>query len=215
MNQIPNSEVRLDISDFLVHYTKGTEAVAAFRNIVDGGAITGGRGHIKGGYQCVCFTESPVHAIRDILLRRSKCELKYEPFGIAVSKPWLFEQGGRPVIYQAEDEFAALPENLRWRHVTYDPVRRPPADFTWEREWRIKTDSLSINPRDACLIVPSVDALREVCIEHNFPANVQPALYSWLDDCFVLEALFKSGKWATLLLSNPDCGWSGIDVDLD
>jgi hypothetical protein len=215
MNQIPNSKFRLDISDYLVHYTKGVEAIKAFKSIVDGGAITGGTGYIKGGYRCVCFTESPVHAIRDILLRRSECEVKYEPFGIAVSKAWLFEQGGRPVIYQPDDEFESLPDTLRWRHVSYNPNRNPPADFTWEREWRIKTDSLEITPDIACLVVPSVDELRLVCSQHQLTENVPQALYSWLEDCFVLEADFKSGRWATLLLSNPESGWSGIDVDLD
>lgn len=215
MSMAPNSTHRLDISNYLIHFTKGPKALDAFKNIVDGSCLHGGTGFIRGGYQCVCFTEAPLHAVRDILLRRSTSQVKYRPFGVAVKKTWLFEREGRPVIYQPEEEFDSLPENIRWRHMTYDPRGPNPVDFSWEREWRVKTGSLPIHPDDVVLVVDSVDSLRQVCLEHRFTGRMPPDIYDHLEDIFALDATFTSGVWHTLLLSNPECGWSGLDVDLD
>jgi hypothetical protein len=71
-----------------------------------------------------------------------------------VSKSWLFAKGARPVIYQPESDYDLLPEQLQYRHVRFD---EPGAekDFTFEREWRISTESLILNPTECTLIVPS------------------------------------------------------------
>jgi hypothetical protein len=206
---------RLDTSDYLVHFTKGVNAQRDFASIASGAKLRGGTGYIKGNYRCVCFTEAPLHALQDILLRPTGHNFKYKAYGIIVKKAWLFQQGGRPVIYQAEPEYDSLPESHRWRHVRYEPAASPPVDFTWEREWRIKTDELNIDPESALLVVPGVDELREVCEEHTFSGNVPMDLVSGLKDDFVLDAEFNGRTWITILLSNPSCGWSGLDVDLD
>ena len=86
---------------------------------------------------------------------------------IRAMKEWLFAQGGRNVIYQRKSECDNLPEELFWRHVTYDPLARPPIDFTWEREWRVKIDVLEITPKNALLVVRGVDELRQICQEHS------------------------------------------------
>jgi len=72
-----------------------------------------------------------------------------------VSKSWLFQQGGRPVIYQANDEYDLLPEKLKFRHVRYEPSKG--IDHTWEREWRIRTEELHLDPNSTTLVVPSRD----------------------------------------------------------
>lgn len=41
------------------------------------------------------------------------------------------------------------------RHVTYDPVKEDSIDFTWEREWRIKTENLKINEENSTIVVPT------------------------------------------------------------
>lgn len=58
------------------------------------------------------------------------------------------------MIYQGEDEFDALPESHRWRHVRYEPDRDPPIVFTWEREWRIRTEALVLPLGVARLVLP-------------------------------------------------------------
>src|SRR5215472_3902451 len=103
---------RQDISEFLVHFTKGTDHEEAFTNlrkIIESRKLIAGSGYIKGNYRCVCFSEAPLANLADGLVNENYYS-RYSPFGIVVSKAWLFNRGGRPVIYQPESEFNALPE---------------------------------------------------------------------------------------------------------
>jgi hypothetical protein len=79
------------------------------------------------------------------------------PFGVMVSKQWLFAKGGRPVIYQPSGELDLLPESLRWRHKDFNEPGNPKNDYTWEREWRIEIDALKLEPKECTLIVPDRD----------------------------------------------------------
>lgn len=147
---------REDISTYLVHFIKGDDYEEAFRtltSIVRGSQLLGGTGFIKGSYRCVCFSEAPIKTLGQMLMKPSIHGVKYKPFGIIVEKKWLFEQGGRPVIYETDSEYTNLVEELRWRHVRYEQHLDPPIDFSWEREWRIRVDSLYIDPDVAWLVV--------------------------------------------------------------
>jgi len=141
---------RDDISKNLVHWTKGLtydDAFSILRQIVFEGRLLGGTGFIRDGSRCVCFTEAPEAQFHRVLGR-------YKPFGIRVSKAWLFAQGGRPVIYQSHEEYELLQPEVRWRHVRYEPNQTPPIDFSWEREWRIQTPELAISPEHVVIILP-------------------------------------------------------------
>lgn len=59
---------RIDISEFLVHFTKGDDAANNFQAILNGAKLLGGTGYIKGRHRCVCFTEAPLHALQAITL---------------------------------------------------------------------------------------------------------------------------------------------------
>ena len=84
-----------------------------------------------------------------------------------VSKEWLYSQGGRPVVYQAESEFENLSEDVRYRHVRYEPQYN--IDWTWEREWRIKTNEIVLDPGQTTLIVPNRSWITRLKEEHyNF-----------------------------------------------
>ncbi|KGP01108.1 hypothetical protein JT27_15025 [Alcaligenes faecalis] len=120
--------------------------------------LLAGTGMIKGGYKCVCFTESPINAFH-------KIKGKYKPFGFAFTKSLMYSLGARPVIYQNELEYFDLPESLQWRHVRFDLVGPPIVDFTWEREWRLLADLVKLNPQDVRIILPSGD-WREKLIDH-------------------------------------------------
>ncbi|WP_337175105.1 hypothetical protein [Paludisphaera sp.] len=76
-------------------------------------------------------------------------------------------------------------------------------------------DELVITPREAWLVVPSVDALREVSQSHTEAKHIPLELLDHLEDIYVLDASFNGRIWTTILLSNPPEGWSGVDVDLD
>lgn len=148
--------IRDDLSNKLVHLTRGEsdqEAAGKFSSILEGKRLQGGTGDIKGRYRCVCFSEAPIQKLASILSARSEHGMRYKPFGIMVSKQWLFEKGGRPVIYQPDKEYELLPNELRYRHVRFEPNRG--VDFTWEREWRIRVDALDLEPPSTTIVVPN------------------------------------------------------------
>ena len=148
--------IRDDLSDKLVHLTRGdTDQIAAdaFQSILQEKRLRGGIGDIKGQYCCVCFSEAPVSKLGSILSTPAAHGVRYKSFGIMVSKRWLFEKGGRPVIYQPKNEFDLLPEVLRYRHVTFEPDKN--IDFTWEREWRIRIEELELDPSHTTVVVPN------------------------------------------------------------
>lgn len=148
--------IRGDLSNRIIHLTKGNsldEASANFFKIISEGKLIGGTGYIRGNYICVCFSEAPISVLSQVLSNPSIHGMRYAPLGVMVPKRWLFEKGGRPVIYQAEAEFELLPEELRYRHVRYEPHRD--VDHTWEREWRILTPELSLDPENVTFVVPT------------------------------------------------------------
>ena len=147
--------IRDDISDRLIHLIRGDtdeDAADTFLKILKQRCLRGGIGYIKGKYECVCFSESPISQLSRILANPSPHGMYYKPFGIMVSKDWLFERGGRPVIYQPDSEFELLKKSQEYRHVRYEPGS---VDFTWEREWRIQTRKLSLKPEQTTMVVPT------------------------------------------------------------
>ncbi|MFH1560824.1 MAG: hypothetical protein ABID84_05385 [Chloroflexota bacterium] len=147
--------IRDDVSSRLIHLTRGEPekvAAEAFLSIVKERKIRGGTECIKGGYRCVCFSEAPLSKLTQILANPAASGMRYKPFGVMVEKEWLFKRGGRPVIYQPDAEYSLLHETQRFRHVRYEPSS---VDFTWEREWRIRTDELELDPSVTTLVVPN------------------------------------------------------------
>ena len=153
---------RSDLSNELIHWIKGDSDEEAFEvllKIAQERRLLGGNGYIRDGYVCVCFTEAPETMFHEITGR-------YRPFGIRVSKRWVNSEGGRPVIYQCDSEYDQLNECNKWRHVRYEPNSDPPIDFTWEREWRIRTQELNLLPGEARIIVPDEDWADILVAEH-------------------------------------------------
>jgi len=137
--------MRPDLTDNLIHFIRGEtdeEAFEKLTQILDERLLRGGIDHIKGKYQCVCFSELSLALLRHGFVNK-RGKGRYSKFGIMLPKTWLFELGGRPVIYQPDAEFDDLPESHRWRHVRFDPCNG--VGFTWEREWRIQIDELSFD----------------------------------------------------------------------
>ncbi|MBN1254682.1 MAG: hypothetical protein JXA50_05350 [Deltaproteobacteria bacterium] len=158
---------RDDLSSKLIHFTKGDqkEAVANIRSILNQSKLVGGSGFIKGGYRCVCFTESPIGKFPHLFSDENPVKFPYAPLGIMVDKTWLWERGGRPVIYQSDEEYNLLHEQQRWRHKIYDPLVG--IDFTWEREWRIKVDELDLDPSKTTVIVPKRLYIEQIKTTHS------------------------------------------------
>jgi len=184
--------IRDDLSDKLIHLTRGgsdQEAADAFLSIINERALKGGCGNIKGGFRCVCFSEAPVSKLGHILAAPTAHRMRYRPFGIMVSKQWLFNLGGRPVIYQTDAEYAHLVNENQYRHVRYDPISG--VDFTWEREWRIHTDALALESQHATVVVPNrlwaewfyarhmASISRRAIVTHGFIGPATVARFPW------------------------------------
>jgi hypothetical protein len=178
--------VRRDIGNLLFHFTRAPEsdrivvhlprggslhmpgtASAVLRKILMDGYLLGSSGWTY-GFETICFTEAPIQEFNSVFslveIAASRDERpRYEPYGIAVPKDFLFGQGGRPVIYDHPDVLDGLPEDMKYRFVPYDPASD--LDFTWEREWRIRTDRLQLDPKQTLVVVPTAEEAFEFAYE--------------------------------------------------
>ncbi|MFA5056039.1 MAG: hypothetical protein WC562_07715 [Dehalococcoidia bacterium] len=196
---------RNDISDKLIHFTGPQDdwdrAYSQLKSIIGDRFIRGGNGMIRSGDRCVCFTEAPLLSLLDGFVNESNYS-RYSPFGIMVDKAWLFERGGRPVIYQSESEYAALPEQLQWRHVRYEPTGITPIDFTWEREWRIKCERLVFWPNEVGIVVPSRDWANALVLDHEREQDDEVEMYSLIMNESLAELYREDFPWRIYILGN-------------
>ncbi len=196
------SAIRGDLSNHLIHLTKRQPDIDeknVFESIVNERRLRGSDTDIRGGYKCVCFSEAPIHVIARSLIGEDKKEFRYAPYGVMVSKNWLFSKGGRPVLYQPEAEYYLLNEESRYKHVKYDPING--TDYSWEREWRIKIDELPLDPKETTLIVPTRETI------DNF-INIHTQKNSHLTDILGIPVNSQL-EWHFIALS--DLGLVGIE----
>ncbi len=91
--------IRNDISNYLVHFTKGINNDKAFKNLMSilfNMTLKGNNGMIKGKITVFVFLEAPLSSIRNGIANKYYYS-KYLPFGIIGTKKWIFNQGGRSV----------------------------------------------------------------------------------------------------------------------
>jgi len=189
---------RPDISLNLVHFTSGStweEAFKRLQKIIRERRILGSIGKRKGGYRCVSFSEAPLVSIEEGLKNLDDYS-RYSPFGIMVTKQWLFTKGGRPVIYQPDSEYRALPETHRWRHVLYE-IRDgfQFSDFTWEREWRIPCEHLEFDHTTAQLVVPDSSWASRLVREHEDDQDYTVRHYSLIMEASLAQYYWDPFQW--------------------
>jgi hypothetical protein len=190
--------IRDDLSNKLIHFTRGQTRQAAaetFLKILEEKKLRGGDGEIKGKWKCVCFTEAPISKLAAILANPVAHGSRYEPYGFMIDKTWLFKKGGRPVIYQSDSEYELLPDSFKYRHVRYEPDNL--IDFTWEREWRIHTDAVDLDPKHVTLIVPErliKDGLIDIRLEDIYHEHQDPNK--------ILEKISTPYPWHFMVLSD-------------
>jgi hypothetical protein len=148
--------IRDDLSSRHVHLTKGTpdEAAASFCSILKDKKLRDFKGQEEDGCHRICFSEAPLSKLGQ-LIASAHSGFTYQYFGITLEKQWLFERGGRPVVYQPARERDLLHASARYRHVTYDPADPGQRDVTFEREWRIPVAELPLDPVAMTLVVPT------------------------------------------------------------
>lgn len=187
---------RIDHSSNLIHFTKVFESgiidyeksYTLFKEILKSRILKGGKGMILGQHKCVCFTEAPVNCLSINKSLNPKYFNRYAPFGFQFSKKTIFENDGRPVIYSKREEYEREKNNpnINWRYVTYDFEQK--IDFTWEREWRIKTENFNFNKYDVKLIFPNMKWIKRFRTEHE--EEYHKSLDDACEECFcVREAI--------------------------
>lgn len=163
---------RIDLSDYLIHFTKpsgGSNAPQVFSNIIMDRELIPSSGKILGEHKCICFTEAPIPVL---IHGKASYFNRYSPFGFMFSKSYIFELGGRPVIYSSKDDYNKLHDDFKYKHVTYDPTVKN-QDFSWEREWRLKEESLSISEETVVLVLPNELALGHVLEILNYEITMK------------------------------------------
>lgn len=140
---------REDISDYVFHFTKGHDALSNLKSILSQGKL------IRGEKDPICFTAAPLYCLPKLFQLFSKYkDPMYAAYGIGFKKDYLFQKGGRPVIYGLEQEKQLLDKSIQWRFVKYEPNKE---DFTWLREWRIEQAELVFQNED-CIVITTTDA---------------------------------------------------------
>jgi len=153
MSGLPDKikEVRKDLSDRVWHFTnRSGSPFETLRSIVNSRKVSGSTDKFC-THRSACFTETPLlESIRQSSILDQYNYHRMSDFGIGFTKDWLFEKGGRPVIYSTSSEKAGLPQDYQWRHCELDYGAG--IDFTWQREWRVLGD-VDFSQNDDVLIV--------------------------------------------------------------
>lgn len=149
------AKVRRDITTYLFHFVNRDGRPAdTLRAILRSG-------HIRGGIYppctdpTVCFTEAPLgEIVRQDGILDAHSYKRLSLWGIGFKKKFIFDSGGLPAVYQPRRDLGELVPGARWRHVDFDLATG--IDYTWQREWRLRTAELNFESEDAILVVPSV-----------------------------------------------------------
>ena len=156
--------IREDLSEKLIHLTRNMDSISGenrFFKILSEKYILGTNTNIRCSSNCICFSEAPISSIGRIIASKNE-EIRYAPFGFMFSKEYLFKLGARPVLYETEEEYNLLPEELKYKHVIFDLSADKKTDWTWEREWRLKTDKLDLDPKNTTVIIPNRKILEDI-----------------------------------------------------
>ncbi len=157
---------RNDLSPFLFHFTKDFKTL---KLIVQQMKLKANRGYI-------CFTEAPLTQSVELFRYFHKFQpTPYEPYlkpmfvpyGIGISRQFLFNKGARPLIYSSLEELELLPHEFKWRAMELNMVDY---DFGWLREWRINSNLFDFSDyrNEIIVITVSKKELIEICEDDIF-----------------------------------------------
>ncbi|WP_137279190.1 DUF2971 domain-containing protein [Pseudomonas rhizoryzae] len=170
-NDLPFFE-RPDLSPYLVHLTRRSseDKSSAFENLVSilsSGRIEGStttKGFIKGSNPAACFMDIPLSSLKYVLneANTDPSKLRYEPYGIVVTKKTAYKKGCRPVIYlsNAEMKQLGISDDEKWRVVRLENVDGTGINWIHEREWRCKGSFQIPESPIAVLVKNSKEAAR-------------------------------------------------------
>lgn len=168
---------RSDMTIGLVHLTKSVDidgkemnALEVLIKILGEKRLKGSTtdtGFIVGDKRATCFQESTISSIAENLMyEKEKSEkIRYEGYGLVFDQQYIYNKGGRPVIYDKTEEAKNyLNKDKWWRIVNLDLSDDDNiVDWTHEREWR-KAGDLLFDLECVSIIVASY-ADRELLIK--------------------------------------------------
>lgn len=163
---------RNDFAARLTHLTRRTKDMSAFDvfiKILKEKELIGSTtetGYICGKIPAVCLQETPLVALAESIKYEKELNSdnpKYEAYGIRFNKKYVYDMGGRPVVYENKELMKTyLPEEEYWRIVNFDLTDRERiVDWTHEREWRVP-NNLQFDYSNIEIIVPNSFARREL-----------------------------------------------------
>ncbi|MEC0181726.1 DUF2971 domain-containing protein [Paenibacillus peoriae] len=165
---------RTDMSSYLFHLTKSNDFLDGkdvLLKILQEKTLIGSKnsGYIIGKNKAVCFQDVPPYSLsqncfheQQIRKLNSWSKIRYKPIGLAFPKHYVYQKGGRPVIYD-ESSLAKeyLPEEEWWRIVDFDLTDKSKiTDWTHEREWRVKGD-FTFDLSKAVILLPTSKNYKE------------------------------------------------------
>ena len=175
---------RVDLSSRVTHLTKGDTDDEAFENLISIleekciRASKTGSNFINGDIPAVCLQKAPLIAIAENLQYEEKLReedekqrIRYLGFGIRFHKDFIYQNNGRPVIYDDTNQAKEyLHKSDWWRIVRLDlSDENHMIDWTHEREWRVPGDLL-FDYSQCEIIVPSpvyYHKFVEYCLKNN------------------------------------------------
>jgi hypothetical protein len=165
---------RADLSDYLFHFTKGSNAKKTLQKILASKAI---KDMNHNGF--ICFTDSPILLLEDMfkIFDKHPDNPLYARYGIGVKKEVLFDLGARQVTYVTDDEYSTIPINLQWRHQIHKPFEN---DFSWLREWRLPAKDFHLEP-EHCHFITRYDWEVENFTSPMTPEDISVSIWPDLD----------------------------------
>lgn len=200
---------RPDLSNRLIHFTKGKTDEDAFNNlcsIIIEKMIQSTKSITMKDY-VVCLTETPLNIIIEHGFVNYTDYTNYKKFGIMFMKRDIYKYfEGRPALYMEESCHHKLADDIKWRYTKFEPTfdynqnpKKGVVDFSWEREWRVKGDLYLSECNDEYIVlVPNEDykvkleerinqiftEKYEECNEHN-PRYVYEYVYEPIENSYV------------------------------
>lgn len=143
---------RSDMSSSLVHLTRPSgehTSVEVLLKILREQTILGSdpqKGFIHGGESATCFQDAPLYSVAQNIAFEKKyreennSRLRYSGCGLVFSKYYVFQRGGRPVIYDIPAQAREYLSEESWYRIVSLDISNMDQVFDWshEREWRVK-----------------------------------------------------------------------------
>ena len=177
---------RTDLSSQVTHLTRSGEfdddklgPVDILVRILKDGRISGSttdKGFICGDVPATCFQDVPIYSLSQNIhseeqyrLAVEGAKVRYVGVGLMFPKPYVYAQGGRPVIYEDNERAKRLlPEDEWWRIVRFDLSDESNiVDWTHEREWRVP-GSFEFDLEQSTVLLPNkfgYDRFLKLCNE--------------------------------------------------